>query len=412
MVSKAIGIKNNKTGGTLLYITELHTFTESDVAQEEYIKEYEVNLDDEISGNALRIAYDNLEDEALNMVPDIGYVVINNECNMDCTFCYANKNSVESKGKFDIKWLEHLKTILPEKSFSHPIISGGEPFLEFELLKKIRPFFKNMTINTNGSLINSEIAEWVIETKTDLYIALDFKIEDFDGHDAKIKEHVANIVDKHPGIKNLIQVAVTYPSDKVGELESIRADQFNSFEKGLKHEFNFVDGKKESLESDFESEVKRIESGELGLEESIFGRQVKYITKVIKNYINIESCSPAVHINFKGDVHLCQVRASSIDRHNYEQDVICNIDEFDLDKYFEKTQNTKKRGVCKDDCNCKWFCGNICWANINNNKHNCDINKKALFYTLYLVANYSDIDLTQVVNIANRLTLQTPGELQ
>jgi sulfatase maturation enzyme AslB (radical SAM superfamily) len=353
--------------------------------------------------------YDEIETRALSSTPDLGYIVINNECNMGCSFCYASKNTVSSKGKFDIEWVKHLMRILPGSSFNHPIITGGEPFLEFELLKQLRPMFPHMTINTNGSLITQEIAQWLIDTDTHVYIALDFKMENFEGHDSEIKAQIGRLITSMPDLKQRVKIAVTFPADRVEELPSLREEQNLDFERDIVHDFNFVCGEQTDVSDEgFIQEVKRIESQEITIQESLFDRQLRYIAKTITDYINVESCGSAIHLNFNGDISLCQVRGSETYRPNYEADVLCKVQDFSSTVYYESVMAQKKKGVCTLEtpaCPCRWFCANICWANIGLNRHNCEVTKKSLFYALYLIENYSNTDLTQVIHIDTRVKI-------
>ncbi|MBU0579815.1 MAG: 4Fe-4S cluster-binding domain-containing protein [Candidatus Margulisbacteria bacterium] len=94
-------------------------------------------------------------------------IFINNECNLNCTYCYVNKNNNLIKASPLIKdamqktILFFLKSTEKNKKI---IITGGEPLIEISLLlkylKMIRALLKktnskvDIVLNTNGTLFN------------------------------------------------------------------------------------------------------------------------------------------------------------------------------------------------------------------------------------------------------------------
>jgi sulfatase maturation enzyme AslB (radical SAM superfamily) len=395
---KCVGIKDIKTGLASVYVPKIHSFLKTNIPQEDVLKYYILNIDidqvtdDEIY-NKLCEEYNNLEDGQLIKTPHLGFCVITNECNMNCTFCYADKNSITGSG-FNVEWIDKLKEILPKESFSSVNITGGEPLLYFNKVKELRPKFERMKIYTNGSLINKEVAEWALETTTKFYIALDYKIEGFDGHAAdKVRKDIEILCKEYPKLKDLIEIAITFPTSELDNINEHRK-QREGFENNLKHDFNYVnDSNGEISEDAFLKEIKLIESREITINDSVFDRYIKYLIETFKNYINVESCSPNITINNLGEVTSCMVNGSNLTHKMHDKYVISNIDDFSINKYILYAFKEKKKGACKIDCESKWICGGICWANVEYNRHNCKIANKAIFYAMYLLLNYSNIDL-------------------
>ena len=78
------------------------------------------------------------------------YLLLNNICNLNCTFCIRGAQS--SKEILDVN---KLKNILHNNDFSkyHLLLTGGEPSLHRELTNIItlcKPHFKGISVNTNG----------------------------------------------------------------------------------------------------------------------------------------------------------------------------------------------------------------------------------------------------------------------
>lgn len=400
---KGISIKLEADNTSAIYIPVIHTLIKTDVKQVEKVKDVILGIDlnrDQIENivSSLNTNFNLLEDIQLARTPHLGFCVITNECNMDCSFCFANKNEVLGD-TFNIEWLDKLKSILPETSFQEVRVSGGEPLLFFDKVKEIQKRVNGIKIYTNGSLINDEVAQWAIDTNTKFYIALDYTIPGFEGHAAdQVRANLDDLSIKYPKLKDLIEIAITYPNDKLDSIDEYR-DQKKEFEKSLVHDMNYVCmSDKEITYDTFEKELDLIVSGELDINESVFKKQLRYISETLQNYINVESCSPNITINSLGDISSCFVNGSNISHDGYDKFKISNIDDFTLQKYLLYTFQNKKLGPCKEDCPAKWFCGNICWANIQHNRHNCDITKKAIFSLLYLILNSTQLDMYELLN--------------
>ncbi|MFA5433083.1 MAG: radical SAM protein [Candidatus Paceibacterota bacterium] len=88
--------------------------------------------------------------------PKLLQVKMNNRCNGNCWFCIDRNN-------YDARIIDVDKmaeAIISETEYKTIDITGGEPFLDFdillELLKKIRPHKNEIILNTNGTLISKE----------------------------------------------------------------------------------------------------------------------------------------------------------------------------------------------------------------------------------------------------------------
>lgn len=404
MKLKATGIRDNKTNTAVLYFKELHILIPSKIPQTDVIHEYVIDgFEDEIVKNTimdLKHMYDMVEREHLKQAPYLGFCILTNKCNMGCTFCYANKNSDTTDEKFDIGYIKKLKTMLPEQSFAKTVFSGGEPLLEFETIKEARPFFVEATIYTNGSLLNDDIAKWCIETNTRLYVSLDYDIEGFEGHDAADVRKTLNILcEIHPKLSDLMEISIVFPCDRLKELGALRTPQQECFEKNIRHEFNFVVGDNNPDMMDFEDELNRVESGEINITESIITRYLKMLDFAIDDYIQTESCSPTLNINYRGDIYLCHTHGSSNNFEYYNKSGMAwNIKDFNMADYYKSVYTNRIRSICPKDCIATWICGNVCWANIEYNQHQCEMTKRGILYAMYVAYNYGNKNLLTAFN--------------
>ena len=121
-----------------------------------------------------------------NEIPASRYVTltITESCNLNCTYCYENH---KSKNKMT---LETAKKIIRNEALAtkgESLIEfdffGGEPFLNFELIKQIDDYIKNeldipiyyrLFATTNGTLVHGEIQEWLLDRKSYFYVGLSY----------------------------------------------------------------------------------------------------------------------------------------------------------------------------------------------------------------------------------------------
>ena len=99
-------------------------------------------------------------------------LTLTNRCNLSCIYCYeCGKNN--SSMSFDVaKKIIDSETLQKEDSMIIFELFGGEPFLEFGLIKKIYNYIESkhikqwlMFATTNGTLIHNDIQTWLIEHK-------------------------------------------------------------------------------------------------------------------------------------------------------------------------------------------------------------------------------------------------------
>lgn len=80
-------------------------------------------------------------------------IKINNRCNMRCSFC-VDRDGRDGK---TINVKEMANKAIEECDYKEVIITGGEPFLNFEeviqLATELRPHKSRIVLNTNGSLL-------------------------------------------------------------------------------------------------------------------------------------------------------------------------------------------------------------------------------------------------------------------
>lgn len=131
---------------------------------------------------SLNTEYNSIEDlKWANSEPRTLNLLVSQDCNLKCGYCYANHGTYRSETKlmnFDTakKCIDKLLS----KDYDNTIIFfGGEPLLNFSLLKKIDSYLtiKNLAVKytsiTNGTIMNDEIQTFIDDKFLNLWISLD-----------------------------------------------------------------------------------------------------------------------------------------------------------------------------------------------------------------------------------------------
>ena len=99
-------------------------------------------------------------------------ITLTEACNLNCTYCYENH---KSKNKISLDTAKKIiyKEMTENNGFDEVEFDlfGGEPFLEFELIKEIEKYFHHIVSDkryvifatTNGTLVHGEVQQWLIE---------------------------------------------------------------------------------------------------------------------------------------------------------------------------------------------------------------------------------------------------------
>ena len=115
-------------------------------------------------------------------------VSVTEKCNLGCPYCYvANQDKFMTPEVFDSAWPEFIKLVDRSRSHAegkfHITFFGGEPLLNMELIKhathKVRndSFYSHrlhaLSIISNMTLINDEIADWLEENQVGISWSFD-----------------------------------------------------------------------------------------------------------------------------------------------------------------------------------------------------------------------------------------------
>lgn len=248
---------------------------------------------------------------------------ITNQCNNSCAYCGVHKELNQKEMEFETAkkaidyFLENsLDSKVPKLAFY-----GGEPLLQFELLTKCVEYFKQNTdkapyfsLTTNGTLLNEENIEFLIENEFNLMISLDGPPEIHNRY-RKFADGTGTYSDVMEGLEKIKKVNEDYFYTHITtnsvlsppfEFEKIN-DFFNSnllFRQknraGIRHMYELVKGeeneffkkigftKKETenlriilmeLNSKYKDSIIREKTSELVIEESLFKDRYTHIAR-------------------------------------------------------------------------------------------------------------------------------------
>lgn len=356
----------------------------------EILKSYEINakyinLDKEIKINNIlnhlskkiklnstkNPKWTNPEPRGLNLL-------VSQDCNLKCGYCYADHGTYGS-GKRLMKYDTAKKCIdkLFSKNFDNYIVFfGGEPLLNFPLIKKIDSYLNEKKISakyttvTNGTLINNEIRNFINEKFLNLCISLDgpkdLNDEQRFGINESVHDCVVEIIEKlHPrSYPILIKSTITKRS--VNQLREI-VEHISSLDidslaiesvKGVSPESEFFISNDDyvtyinDLANILVSNINKLANGEkVVFKTYIYDILIQMITKTRK--INICSAgNECITITADGDVYPCQMFFGFKEFH------MGNVhdDDFPGEKF-----NRCKEIFCKANVYNSSKC-NACWA--------------------------------------------------
>jgi len=142
--------------------------------------------------------------EIMDMMIEVLSIHFTTKCNFDCPFCYIHKSTVEK----DVDWFCDLIKAASEYNIPQIAIGGGEPLLFPKIVTKLAKTAKhcdmNVSLTTNGSIINSEVIESLE------YV--DLVSVSVDHHKVKSNGSIRNISSTIDSLSNLsnFEVGVNY----------------------------------------------------------------------------------------------------------------------------------------------------------------------------------------------------------
>jgi uncharacterized protein len=356
-----------KSGNEYVYCSESGVIYPKKVYNRRFnaIKEFEKNLINERKKNYTE---KNTSEELRTNVLRYGLqellLEVTQNCNLQCRYCiysevypmYRNNTLRAMNEDIAIKAIDLYFSLLREgisyNPYREPTIGfyGGEPLLNFELIKKCIKYVKikykefnpHFTITTNGTLLSSKIASFLVQSNCSLIVSLDGPKEEHDrnrifpngkGSYDIIMKRLNNLKKFYPDLP-VFSIAVydwKTDFDKVNEFFArkdvpslIKANLVDArgtyYEQFNKEDFDTFKEKIKKMEYYNAEVLSTNEKNNLSLYSHYFSGQVvetygRYIGKYRNNYIPYTgACMPGfkMFVDCDGIIHVCEKVAGEL----------------------------------------------------------------------------------------------------
>ncbi|WP_066495558.1 PapB family radical SAM/SPASM ranthipeptide maturase [Abyssisolibacter fermentans] len=163
-------------------------------------------------------------------------LMISQECNLRCKYCYGENGEYSNKGKMDFivakKAIDYFIQQSPSDKLSICFF-GGEPLLNIELIEEVIEYTReieknsnkkfNFSMTTNATLIDKKIEKFIINNKIDLTVSIDGSKEmnDSNRYYANNKGVYNDIKKKTSGLKKFITARATLSPPNLDVMDSI-----------------------------------------------------------------------------------------------------------------------------------------------------------------------------------------------
>ncbi|WP_392486528.1 radical SAM protein [Haloimpatiens sp. FM7315] len=295
-------------------------------------------------------------------IKKLKYLVLwcSNRCNLSCVYCYAKNNL----GNEDMSFLTAKKAIDILDENGTLILAGGEPLMNFPLIKDIFSYIEEkkykfkVGMQSNGTLINKEIAKELKKLNLGIGISFDGKPEINNSlrsnakevirgieylKEEKINININAVISKYNvfQLSGLVDLAYYFDNVKAIGFDLLRGNE------GLRASYSMVyEGVKKAYER---SELLNSLTGK-----KVFIREIEDAKiRIMNSYKACNYCyasmGQAAVVIPNGDMYLCSSLVSK------EEYYLGNI----LDRYSFKSLKDLEFKECKK-CNYYKMCRKIC----------------------------------------------------
>lgn len=385
---KVIFLNPNK--GTIVKMSSKNKDILDNILQEKYndsYTDYKKPIIDKLKSSY--IIKENTEPKKLSNKLSSVFFMVTEKCNLNCKFCCTNSNpSKNSKSDLNVNEIYSITNKISKLNTNRVIITGGEPFTRNDILDIIDILSSHLDckiiLQSNGLLLTPQIIDRLYNKISQIDISLE------------------NIFEKK-NERNLLIPILDYL--KLRKIKIVFS--FVAMPENLKSLREFIDL---CVKYDARFTIKTVQlvgrankSKELVLSRAqtinMYYEVYKYIyIKRYYNYSNIYSyvfpeltpkftcsaCGKGISIMSNGDIYACH----SLRYPEFYLGNILNIDYDQINEkllqnqnseFYNKCFNIDSKKACKE-CDFKYLCGGICFANDYKNNENkypleCDVLK-------------------------------------
>lgn len=306
-------------------------------------------------------------------------ILLNYTCNFKCIYCYSAKG----RSNQAVKW-EYIQTLLDflfcsKKKQTRPykihFSGGGEPLLNFELIKKSIAYIEEVSkgcqyelgIVTNGSLLTSDIASYLKDHNVEIIISFEI-LKDLQDKERGQYDVVSSNIDMLLQSNIPFGIRTTFTHSSVKRMCEMIMEIHNRYPQIKQMVFDVVlssDLFKTPLElrKYYQDYLREFYSAKaLALS---FGINLESIAVETLSMLRERTCEGKIVLTPLGTISACS-RISSPLENDYQKFIYGEIKDntlyMDTEKFraivAENNIYTQER--CKN-CYAKWNCGGGCW---------------------------------------------------
>ena len=258
---------------------------------------------------------------------------ITNRCNASCLYCFTNSNKEGYENELCLDEIISLIDNLVKNDISKLSIAGGEPFLrEIDKIMRYCNGKIDLSLTTNGTILNDKIVKSLKETKTKLTISIDSLNQDIvdkvrKGIDIeKLINNIKKLCDISE-IRDRLSLRTTVSTLNIDHVEELI--EFSNKLKIKKLKINSTNPFGRALNNldlipnfwEFESKYKKLEDY-IKCNSDVTKVEIpvmKYLTKKDKQCLLGKN---SIYINSKGDVFPCAFSNNRLAVGNIKNDPI------------------------------------------------------------------------------------------
>lgn len=352
--------------------------------------------------------------------------IMNNCCNMACDYCYANKGRYDVSGvvldfktaKVVIDTLEKLRKKNKGNEF-HVTFFGGEPLLQFELIKEIVEYTYQIIENgvcvkwdivTNGTILNDRIVDFLRLYHFTVTISIDGAKEVHDitrkfANGSGSYEIVSHNIKKYGEIINIVARATIndFNTDVLSAVKSIKALGVKRIVIGVDN--NITDENFERLCKSVDYLFQEYRKAIVERDYYIIDNISRYILKIALRRKSKYHCSSGISyfaVSANQRVYLCHRFVGNENAHfaDVNDNLVDNIQKVTEEniKKFKKDAG-ERIALCKN-CELLNLCGGICYYDayckssemLGYSLRACKLKKLFMTLTMKLLTSLSEED--------------------
>ncbi|WP_251862334.1 radical SAM protein [Clostridium sp. Marseille-Q2269] len=328
----------------------------------------------------LKELYDKIASNKKEMNASSLVLMVTQDCNLRCTYCYGVNGVYNHKGVMDENTAKKAIDYFIKYSSDEKLnicFFGGEPLLNFKLIKKLVEYAKvlekknnkkiGFSMTTNGTLINKEIEEFIIQNRIYTTISIDGDKEIQNSN--RFYDNKKGCYDQV--IKNTEQLRKTNLLTARATISPKNSDILHNVDHLIDIGFKKVAWapalnllNDEDMENIVQGQKEVILKVEKCIKKGDFDRAKKYLTvidmlnKVKSDGLRTKGCGSGTNImavNIEGNIYPCHrfVGNEFMRLGNIRNDIPCENDSFYSNvglKEFEKCATCLSRNICAGGC--------------------------------------------------------------